>query len=99
MLNYIEGLSIDDIKNEEQRLLAETIGIKAYISLVRMYGGSSVYVYKEDTLTKNIRDEKIKGEFNGSNYSYLAKKHNLTEQRIRAIVNGYDEYEQIKFGI
>lgn len=93
----LENLNIEDIQNEEQRHLAQTIGISAYISLVKEYGGTSVYVFKEDSLTKAIRDEKIKKEFNGSNYSYLARKYNLTDQRIRAIV-GSDELEgQISF--
>lgn len=99
MLDIIENISLDDIKNEEQKALAQTIGIEAYIRLVKMYGGTSVYVFKQDSLTKSLRDERIKQEFNGRNYSYLAKKYNLTQQRVRDIVNGYDEYEQIKFGV
>lgn len=87
----LEKLEIDDIQNEEQKHLARTVGLGAYISLVKEYGGTSVYVFKEDSITKNIRDEKIKKEFNGENYLYLAKKYNLTEQRIRAILNGRNE--------
>lgn len=97
MANFLEFIELDDIKNDEQRALAQVIGIEAYIRLVKQYGGTNVYVLKEESLTKSIRDDKIKKEFNGRNYQFLAKKYNLTEQRIRVIINGSDEYEQIRF--
>ncbi|MGP1599370.1 hypothetical protein [Peptoanaerobacter stomatis] len=35
----LDKLSIEDIDNKEQKTLAEIIGIEAYISLVKHYGG------------------------------------------------------------
>lgn len=93
----LETLKIEDIQNEEQRHLARTIGILAYINLVNEYGGTSVYVFKKDSLTKAIRDEKIRKEFNGSNYSYLARKYNLTDQRVRTIIANDEIEGQISF--
>lgn len=83
----LDKLTIDSIANEEQRAIADTIGIDAYIKLVKNYGGTSIYILKEDSLIKDIRDEKIRAEFNGYNYNTLAKKYNLTDRTIRDIIN------------
>ncbi|EJU21683.1 Mor transcription activator family protein [Peptoanaerobacter stomatis] len=93
----LDKLTIDDIENTEQREIAEIIGIDSYIKLVKEYGGTSIYILKEDSLIKDIRDSKIREEFNGGNYVYLAKKYNLTENSIRNIVNKKELDGQIKF--
>lgn len=93
----LDKLTIEDIENIEQREIAEIIGIDSYIRLVKEYGGTSIYVLKEDSLIKDIRDNKIREEFNGGNYVYLAKKYNLTENSIRNIVNKKELDGQIKF--
>lgn len=93
----LDKLTIEDIENIEQREIAEIIGIDSYIKLVKNYGGTSIYVLKEDSLIKDIRDNKIREEFNGGNYVYLAKKYNLTENSIRNIVNKKELDGQIKF--
>ncbi|MGP1599369.1 Mor transcription activator family protein [Peptoanaerobacter stomatis] len=50
-------------------------------------GVTSIYVHKEDSLIRGIRDNIIRSEFNGYNYSYLAKKYKLTDRTIRDIVD------------
>ncbi len=78
----------------EQRELAEAIGIETYIKLVKTFGGCSIYVGKEDKLKSIIRDKNIKTEFNGSNYKELAKKYDLSERRIRDILDSnYDDLQ------
>ena len=90
--------AINDIENKEQKAIADTIGIEAYISLVKNYGGTSIYILKEDSLIRGIRDSKIKSEFNGYNYSYLAKKYKLTDRTIRDIIGNSNRLEgQISF--
>ncbi len=85
-MSLLDNLTLDDL-DEEQRELADCIGIEAYKKLVRNYAGSCVYIRKPDTVTVNIRNEKIKKEFNGYNYLELAKKFNLSEISIRRIVS------------
>ena len=63
----LDKLTIEDIKNEEQKNLAIIIGIDAYINLVKNYGGTNIYILKSDSLIKDIRDKKIRSEFNGYN--------------------------------
>ncbi|EJU21181.1 Mor transcription activator family protein [Peptoanaerobacter stomatis] len=93
----LDKLTIDDIDNKEQRAIAEIIGIKAYISLVKNYGGTSIYILKEDSLVKDIRDNKIREEFNGGNYVYLAKKYNLSDRTIRDIIGNNKIEGQLEF--
>ncbi|MDE5583229.1 MAG: DNA-binding protein [Ruminococcus sp.] len=70
----------------EQREVAELVGIENYRKLVDNFGGSCVYISKSDTIFQRERDDEIKRDFNGGNYRELAKKYNLSENRIRAIL-------------
>ena len=95
----LDKLTIEDIKNEEQKNLAIIIGIDAYIKLVKNYGGTNIYILKSDSLIKDIRDKKIRSEFNGYNYRYLANKYNLTDRAIREIVDCRQLEGQISFDL
>lgn len=87
-------LKIEELR-EEQQQIAEVIGVEAYLMLTKRFGGTSIYIAKaEEILQRKSRDEKIRSEFNGSNYSQLATKYGLTEVWIRTIV--YDKSEEIK---
>jgi len=81
----LDELKMEDIADEQQKALAELIGIENYKKLVEVYGGSSIYIYKRDSFLRTLRDKKIKEEFKG-NYKELAQKYNLTEMAIRNIV-------------
>ncbi len=73
--------------SEEQRQIAETIGPEAYLKLTRRYGGTLIYVAKvEENWQRRKRDEQIREEFDGSNYTQLAVRYGLTETWIRNIV-------------
>lgn len=81
-------LWINDLK-EEQRQIAEVIGMEPYLELTKMFGGTSIYIAKADELMKRKdRDRRIREEFDGSNFSQLAVKYGLTEVWIRNIVYG-----------
>ena len=95
----LDKLTIEDIKNEEQKNLAIIIGIDAYINLVKNYGGTNIYILKSDSLIKDIMDKKIRSEFNGYNYRYLANKYNLTDRAIREIVDCRQLEGQISFDL
>lgn len=78
----------------EQQAIWDCIGSEAYLKLVSQFGGMSVYVAKIDTIERLSRDEKIRGEFNGVNFKYLAAKYNLSERTIRMIVG--DIIEEVR---
>lgn len=81
----LDELRMEDIADEQQRSLAELIGIENYKKLVEVYGGSSIYIYKRDGFLRLLRDKNIKAEFKGD-YRELARKYNLSEVAIRNIV-------------
>ena len=84
-------MNMDSIKIEEldgeQLEIAECVGIDGYKSLVKHFGGTSVYIQKADTLCINSRNKKIFESFNGYNYKFLARKFNLSEGQIRKIIS------------
>lgn len=87
-------LTLDNLK-EEQRQIAEIIGVDAYLKLTRVFGGTAIYIAKAEEIVKRAdRDKQIREEFDGSNYAQLAVKYGLTEVWIRNIV--YDKAQEIK---
>ena len=85
-LEFIEDLKIDDL-GEDQKQLAELIGLDKYRLLLKTYGGMSIYIPKPDSLTVLARNEQIRREFDGTNFKELAHKYGLTEVWIRNIVS------------
>ncbi len=79
-------LKFDDLR-DEQKMIAEAIGMESYLALARKFGGTSIYIAKAEEIQRRMdRDKKIREEFNGNNYSQLAMKYGLTEVWIRNIV-------------
>ncbi len=85
-MNYIDKVKIENLK-DGQKDLAELIGIENYIKVVKYFGGSSIYIYRPNTLSKAIRDDQIKKDFNGGNYKELSNKYNLSVNHIREILD------------
>lgn len=81
-------IQLSDLRGE-QREIAQAIGIKAYIELVKLYGGSNIYIAKMDKLFCIKRDAEIIRHFNGENYNSLAKQYGLSERAVRTIVADY----------
>lgn len=79
------GISLDDLKGE-QRELAAVIGIAAYLKLVEIYGGTSIYIAKSDKIKNLRRDAAIAKEFTGYNYTAIARKYGLSERSVRDII-------------
>lgn len=83
----LRQLTMDDLSGENH-ILAETIGMEAFIKLVETYGGTGrLYIPQADMLLIPIRDKKIKEEYNGDNIYELCKKWELSESYIRKIVH------------
>lgn len=92
-MNLLDRVQIENL-DEEQKALAELIGMEAFKKLVKAYNGTSIYIPKVESLEKTVRDEMIKEEFDGGNYRELALKFGLTETWIRNIV--LDKAKEIK---
>ncbi len=89
MNDKLSEIELDDLYGE-QKELAELIGIETYVKLVRLIGGSNIYIAKADKLVNIFRNKKIRSEFTGDNYNALAIKYGLSERRIRNIINNID---------
>lgn len=77
--------SIEQLR-DDQRELAEIIGLDAYKKLVVNYAGSFLYIQKIDSVLKDLRDNEIREKFDGGNYGALAREYNLAEATVRDIV-------------
>lgn len=77
-------IRLEDL-TEEQRIMAQCIGLEAYGKLVERYGGQAIYIPKSDSIVRSLRDDHIRKDFNGFNYKFLCSKYNLSERTIRAI--------------
>lgn len=101
-MELLDVIMIDDLV-DEQKVIAELIGLDNYKLLVKTFGGGNIYIHKADTLTKDALRQAIINEFNGSNYQALALKYNMSERTIRRITDGsgkennYCQKAQIKF--
>lgn len=84
-MELLDELTLEDL-DDEQRELADCIGLDAYKKLVATYAGSPINVPMPDTLTIRRRNNKICEQFNGYNFTELAKRYNLSERQIRNIV-------------
>lgn len=82
----IDKLTSVDQLREDQKELAEIIGLDAYKKLVVNYAGSFLYIQKIDSVLKDLRDNEIREKFNGGNYGELAREYNLAEATVRDIV-------------
>lgn len=77
--------SIDQLR-DDQRELAEIIGLESYKKLVVHYAGSFLYIQKIDSVLKDLRDDEIREKFDGGNYGDLAREYDLAEATVRDIV-------------
>ncbi|BFL06971.1 Mor transcription activator family protein [Thomasclavelia ramosa] len=78
--------TINDL-NDEQKELAELIGLDAFNKLVYYYGGTSIYVPKTDTIERQKRNTRICEDYRkGKSLKYLSTKYGLTENQIRSIL-------------
>ena len=88
-MDLFQDLRLDDL-TENQRAIAEYIGIEAYVKLSFLCGGTRPYITKRDEIIKDARDRRIKKEYNGCNIDVLAMKYDLTDVRIRQILFSND---------
>ncbi|MBQ8569349.1 MAG: DNA-binding protein [Oscillospiraceae bacterium] len=90
-MSLLDELTIEDL-DDNQRELADCIGLEAYKKLVKRYAGEPITVRMPDRLTLRLRNERIFAEFNGCNYKELSKQYGLHERTIRKIISMmYDE--------
>ena len=84
MLEYLTENDVPDSVKD----VVEVIGIDAFKGLVKLAGGSNLYIPNENNLIKPIRNRIIREEFNGS-YRDISRKFGISEVQARNIINKY----------
>ena len=59
---------------------------KSYTTIVRLAGGSNLYIPNEASLVKSFRNKKIREVFDGD-YKAISRKFGISEAQVRNIVN------------
>ena len=75
--------------------LAELLGTESMLTLVESYSGMIIYVPKLDSLLRNIRDRRIRQEYDGTNTRALALKYDVSESWVKRIAS-IDERGEIR---
>lgn len=83
---------------EPYKTIAEEIGIENTVKLAGMYQGTPVYFPKFDNVISDIRNKKIRTEYNnGATYKELALKYGITERWVYEIVGNKIDENQMSF--
>ena len=80
-----EGLTLEMLPEGLYRMIAEAIGTDNFYKLAEVVGGTTVYIPKPESVTRPVRDARIKEEFNGYNHPELARKYGVTERWVRRL--------------
>ena len=81
----LEFLTESDVPDSVKDVV-DVIGIDAFKDLVKLAGGSLLYIPNESNLVKPIRNRKIRDEFKGS-YRDISMKYAISEVQVRNIIN------------
>ena len=81
----LEFLTESDVPDSVKDVV-DVIGIDAFKGLVKLAGGSLLYIPNESNLVKPIRNRKIREEFKGS-YRDISMKYGISEVQVRNIIN------------
>ena len=87
-------IKLEDVP-KEQREIARTIGIEAFIKPSKLCGGQQgVYISKYTQLAQGARNRRIKEKYNnGDSIRQLARENKLSSRWIRKIVTAKGEEE------
>ena len=81
----LDSLTRDDLPDSVMDIV-DSIGLDAFKELVRLAGGSNLYIPNESSLVKPIRNRMIRDEFKGS-YKDISMKYGISEIQVRNIIN------------
>lgn len=92
--DWIKDISEEQLP-EPYKSIAREIGLEGTLRLANLYQGTGFYLPKLDTLLAEIRNKRIREEFNGGNHRELARKYELTERWIYEIIGQTRDENQI----
>lgn len=81
---------IENLPDNDLKLLTEHLGINTVIAICEIFGGSTLYIPKSDIFERHSRNISIYEEYrNGLTYKQLARKYNLSTVTIRNIISSF----------
>lgn len=87
-MNLYKDVIFEDLNNE-QREIAELVGLEKYLEMVELLGGEMIYIPKPDCVLKAARNRKIKEDYRaGESYRAIARKYNLAKNTVINILSG-----------
>lgn len=84
-IELLDLLTLDDLTGNQYDI-AECIGMEAYIKLVKNFAGEPLCVPMPKSIILEKRNTAIINEFDGANYTEIAKKYDLSERTVRLII-------------
>ena len=81
----LDSLTRDDLPDSVMDIV-DSIGVDAFKNLVRLAGGSNLYIPNESSIVKSFRNKKIRESFNGD-YRKVSRRFGISTAQVRNIVN------------
>ena len=76
-----------NVSDDKLFLLLSILGEEKALALCAEFGGSSIYIPKQETLNRELRNKDILEEYkNGVSLHQLRKKYKLSETTLRTII-------------
>ena len=86
-------ITIDDMPNEDMRLVAETCGLPVAVRLMKACGGAELYIPRFGF--KRLIDRKIVEEFNGCNASRLCSRYKVSKRYVYNIIREHRRAQKL----
>ncbi len=76
-----------NVSDDKLFLLLSILGEEKALALCAEFGGSSIYIPKQETLNRELRNKDILEDYkNGVSLHQLRKKYKLSETTLRTII-------------
>lgn len=72
---------------ENLALMYDIVGEEKFLEIVRMYGGSNVYIPTYKSVIRSSRNREIVNRYNGVNGTRLAREYGISVNQVRNIIN------------
>ena len=83
---FIESVKNTLIKNHFNEQISNDTATQLYAAIQDLFGGTAIYIPKEEKKLARLRDAEIVSEFNGRNVTELARKYNFSIGHIYRIL-------------
>ena len=66
--------------------MVDIVGIRKFLEITKIYGGSSVYIPLYKSIIRPARDREIIKKYNGFNEKQLAKMYKISVYNVKRII-------------